>query len=277
MRTVQLQNGEVVPVLGQGTWGMGNHHGNRRKEVAALQRGIDLGMNLIDTAEMYADGGAEEVVGAAIDGRRDHVYVVSKVLPQNASRRGTITAAEQSLKRLRIERIDLYLFHRIGPHPLQETLEAFAELQLAGRIGGNGVSNFDRTALLGALRLRHGEGILANQVLYNLGKRGIDHGLLPESRSCGIVTMAYSPLHQGQLRPQAALREVARRHGVTPEQVALAWTIRGERVLALVKASREEHVRQNAAAAELRLDDDDLRQLDAAYPPPAQEVPLEML
>lgn len=277
MRRVESRTGASLPIVGQGTWEMGERHGERAREVAALQLGFDLGLRLVDTAEMYADGGSEEVVGEALGGRRDDVFVVTKVLPANASRPGTIQAAERSLRRLRTDRIDLYLLHWDGPHPLEETLEAFEELRRAGKILHYGVSNFDVDDMQGAGSLPHGGNIAANQVFYNLARRGIERDLIPWCAHRGIVVMAYSPLDQGRLHRQAALREVALRHGVTAAQVALAWTLRISGVMAIPKAAGAEHVRENAAAAELQLAAQDLRELDAAFPKPDDDVPLESL
>ncbi len=277
MRTVTTRAGHAVPRMGLGTWRMGERADQRAQEVRALREGMDLGMTLIDTAEMYAEGGAEEVVADAIDGRRDQVYLVSKVLPHNASRRGTILAAENSLKRLKTEVIDLYLLHWEGSHPLQDTLAAFQELQSQGKIRSFGVSNFDWEACLAFEELPGGDAVAVNQVLYNLGRRGIEHRLLPRCRERGIAVMAYSPLEQGRLEVRSALQSVAKRHGVTPEQVALAWCLRHDHVIAIPKASHGDHVRQNAAAEQLELSEQDFAELDAECPPPTDDVPLETL
>jgi diketogulonate reductase-like aldo/keto reductase len=249
----------------------------RAREVAALQLGFDLGLVLVDTAELYADGGAEEVVGEAIRGRRDQVFVVTKVLPKNASRNGTIAAAERSLRRLGSDWIDLYLLHWEGRHPLAETLEAFAMLREQGKVRDYGVSNFDLDAMRGVDKMSHGSHVCANQVFYNLGRRGIERNLLPWCVAQGIALMAYTPLEQGKLRQTTELREVASRDGVTTAQVALAWTLRQPGVITIVKAAKPEHVRQNAAAAELILDAQDLATIDRAYPVPDHDVPLDTL
>jgi diketogulonate reductase-like aldo/keto reductase len=254
---------------------MGERPGRRAAEVAALRLGLDLGIGLIDTAEMYGDGGAEEVVGEAIRGRRDDVFVVTKVLPGNASRAGTLRAAERSLRRLRTDRIDLYLLHWAGPHPLAGTLEAFEELRAAGKIRHHGVSNFDLAEMEEAGSLPGGARIAANQVLYNLERRGIERRLLPWCRERGVVVMAYSPLDQGALARRPALRAVARRHGVSPERVAVAWTIRQAGLVTIPKAARPEHVRDCAAAIHLRLSAEDLAELDRAYPALDRDLPLE--
>ncbi len=275
--TLSLPSGERVPVLGQGTWTMGENRRSRREEAEALRLGLDLGMTLIDTAEMYADGGAEEVVAEAIAGRRDEVFLVSKVLPGNASRRGTIEACERSLRRLRTDRIDLYLLHWRGRHPLAETLEAFAELVRAGKIRYWGVSNFDTGDMEELTGLPGGAAVATNQVLYNLSRRGIEYDLLPWCRERRIPIMAYSPIEQGRILENTVLRRVAARHGATPAQVALAWLLRQKDVMVIPKAGRPEHVRENRAALDLELTAEDLAELDRAFPSPTRKVPLEML
>ena len=275
MHTYETRTGARLPRLGQGTWEMGTRRRERAREVAALQSGFDLGLSLVDTAEMYADGGAEEVVGEALRGRRDQVFVVTKVSPGNASRDGTVAAAERSLRRLHIECIDLYLLHWEGRHPLAETLEAFVALQQQGKIRHFGVSNFDMEWMRATERAPHGSGVCANQVFYNLNRRGIERNLLPWCVARGIAIMAYTPLDQGRLLRHPVLGRVGRRHGVTPAQVALAWTLRTPGVVTIVKAAAPEHVRQNAAAAALVLGTEDERDLDAAFPCPDHDVPLE--
>lgn len=277
MPSVALPSGETVPALGQGTWNMGESKAKLRDEVAALQLGIELGMTLIDTAEMYADGMAEQVVGAAINGRRDDVFLVSKVLPQNASRAGTIAACERSLKRLRTDRIDLYLLHWRGGVPLHDTITAFNDLRRAGKIRFWGVSNFDTSDMDELERLSNATAVATNQVLYNLSRRGIEHDLVPWCRRHNLPIMAYSPIEQGRLLKHAALKAVAIRHNATAAQVALAWLLRQSGIIAIPKASRPEHVRENHAALEIRLTRQDLAELDAAFPPPSGPQPLEML
>ena len=269
--TVRTRAGAELPALGLGTWRMGERRSQRRDEVNALRLGLDLGMILVDTAEMYGDGGAEEVVAEAIDGRRDEVFLVSKVLPHNASRAGTIRACEASLRRLRTDTLDLYLLHWPGSHPVAETRAAFEELVGQGKIRYWGISNFDVDEMAGL------EGAAANQVLYNLGRRGIERNLLPWCEARGIAVMAYSPLEQGRLRRSAGLEAVARRHGSSPSQIALAWTLRHDAVVAIPKATRAEHVRENRKAAELVLTPEDLADLDRDFPRPARDVPLETL
>ncbi|QCO01293.1 aldo/keto reductase [Azospirillum argentinense] len=275
--TTRLPSGTAVPVLGQGTWYMGEDSRDRAREAAALRLGLDLGMTLIDTAEMYADGGAEEVVGEAIAGRRDEVFLVSKVLPMNASRRGTVAACERSLKRLRTDRIDLYLLHWRGSHDFSETIAAFDTLMRDGKIGRWGVSNLDLQDMEELVGTPGGEGVQTNQLLYNLTRRGIEYDLLPWCRGRGIPIMAYSPIEQGRMLRHPELRRVADRHGATPAQVGLAWLLRQDGMIAIPKASDPAHVRDNRAAADLRLDEQDLADLDRAFPPPRGPRPLEML
>ncbi|MBP2017463.1 diketogulonate reductase-like aldo/keto reductase [Symbiobacterium terraclitae] len=272
-----LPSGETVPILGQGTWMMGEGTRTRREEVAALRLGLDLGMTLIDTAEMYAGGGAEEVVAEAVAGRRDEVFLVSKVLPQNASRQGTIAACERSLRRLRTDRIDLYLLHWCGRVPLAETLEAFDQLVRAGKIRYWGVSNFDTDDMEELVQLAGGAQVATNQVLYNLTRRGIEFDLLPWCRERRIPIMAYSPIEQGRMLGNPALRRVAERHGATAAQVALAWLLRQRDVMVIPKAARPEHVRENRAALDLQLTAEDLAELNRAFPAPTRKVPLEVL
>ena len=262
-----------MPRLGQGTWRMGEGQAPRAQEVAALRLGVDLGMTLIDTAEMYGEGAAEEVVAEAIAGQRDRVVLVSKVYPQNASRAGVAKACARSLKRLRTDVLDCYLLHWRGAVPLAETVAGFEALVQAGHIRSWGVSNFD-VADMAELP----PGCATNQVLYNAEARGIEFDLLPWSAACGMPVMAYSPVGQGgALLHDTALLAVARRHGVTPGQVALAWTLVRPGVVAIPKASDAGHVRQNAAAADLRLSAEDRAEIDAAFPPPRRKQALEML
>ncbi|HET6469760.1 MAG TPA: aldo/keto reductase [Geminicoccaceae bacterium] len=256
---------------------MGESPARHAAEVAALRCGLDLGMTLIDTAEMYADGGAEEVVGEAIAGRRDDAFVVSKVYPHNASRRGAVAACEASLKRLRTDRIDLYLLHWRGRHPLAETIEAFEALREAGKIRHWGVSNLDTAELEELWAVPDGRRCATDQVLYNLERRGAEWDLLPWCRDHGLPVMAYSPIGQGRLPRTGALADVARRHGASPFQVALAWVLAQPGVIAIPKAARLEHVEANRQAADLTLAADDLAALDAAFPPPRRKRPLEML
>lgn len=277
VRTTTLPSGEAIAVLGQGTWKMGEDIRRRGDEVAALSLGLDLGVTLIDTAEMYASGGAEEVVAEAIAGRRDEVFLVSKVLPSNASRAGVQRACENSLKRLATDRIDLYLLHWPGSVPLAETVEAFEALKKAGKIRHWGVSNFDIEEMEDLAGLPNGGNVQTNQVLYNLVRRGLEFDLAPWSRKRGIPLMAYSPVEQGALARNARLDAVAARHGATAAQIALAWVMQQEGVISIPKASSQEHVRQNFAALDIKLTGEDLADLDRAFPPPTRKRGLEMI
>jgi diketogulonate reductase-like aldo/keto reductase len=256
---------------------MGERPAERQREVAALRRGFELGLTLVDTAEMYASGGAEEVVAEAVAGRRDEVTIVSKVLPDNASRHGTVSALEASLRRLRTDHLDLYLLHWPGPHPLAETLEAFAALAGQGKIRAYGVSNFDHAELLAARARPEGGRIAANQILYNPLRRGAERKLIPWCQEAGIVIMAYSPLEQMRLPPGGALARVAARHAISVPQAALAWVLRSGQVIAIPKAVHPAHVEANARAATIHLDSEDLEAIDAEFPVPRRDLPLEMI
>ncbi|RVC68651.1 aldo/keto reductase, partial [Mesorhizobium sp. M2A.F.Ca.ET.046.02.1.1] len=269
--------GEAVPVLGQGTWKMGEDRRRRADEVAALKLGLDLGITLIDTAEMYASGGAEEVVAEAIAGRRDETFLVSKVLPTNASRAGVKRACENSLKRLSTDRIDLYLLHWPGSVPLSETVEAFETLKREGKIRHWGVSNFDTDEMEELVGLPSGSNVQTNQILYNLSRRGTEFDLAPWSLKRGIPLMAYSPVEQGALARNARLEAVASRHNATAAQIALAWVMAQPGVIAIPKAGRQEHVRQNAAALDIKLTPEDFAELDRVFPPPTRRRGLEMI
>ncbi len=279
MRTVTLPGGETVPAIGQGTWYMGEQRAEAAREVSALRLGIDLGMTLIDTAEMYASGGAERVVGQAISGLRDRVFVVSKVLPQNASRAGTVRACEQSLKRLGTDRIDLYLLHWRGGHALAETLAGFEALRAAGKIRYWGVSNFDTDDMVELTGLPGAAACAANQVLYHPDSRGIEFDLLPWCVQHGVPVMAYSPLshHTRKLLGSSALQAVARRVGASPAAVAIAWGLRSGRVISIPKAADPGHVRENAAAGGIELSADDLAAIDAVHRPPRRKAALDLL
>ncbi|RJT42806.1 aldo/keto reductase [Mesorhizobium waimense] len=277
IRTTTLPSSEAVAVLGQGTWKMGEDARRRADEVKALQLGLDLGVTLIDTAEMYASGGAEEVVAEAIAGRRDETFLVSKVLPSNASRAGVQRACESSLKRLATDRIDLYLLHWPGSVPLAETVEVFEALKKAGKIRHWGVSNFDTDEMEELVGLPAGGDVQTNQVLYNLSRRGPEFDLAPWSRKRGIPLMAYSPVEQGALARNARLDAIADRHNATPAQIALAWVMAQPGVIAIPKATRQEHVRQNAAALDIKLSSEDIAELDRAFPPPTRKRGLEMI
>ncbi|TPI53055.1 MULTISPECIES: aldo/keto reductase [unclassified Mesorhizobium] len=277
VRTTTLPCGEAIPVLGQGTWKMGEDSRRRAEEVNALKLGLDLGVKLIDTAEMYASGGAEEVVAEAIAGQRAEVFLVSKVLPSNASRAGVQRACENSLKRLATDRIDLYLLHWPGSVPLAETVEAFEALKKAGKIRHWGVSNFDTGEMEELVGLPDGGNVQTNQVLYNLVRRGLEFDLAPWSRKRGIPLMAYSPVEQGALARNASLDAVADRHGATAAQIALAWVMHQDGVIAIPKASSQDHVHQNVAALDIELTGEDLADLDRAFPPPSRKRGLEMI
>ena len=273
---VALPSGETVPALGQGTWKMGESRAQRAAEIRALQLGLDLGMRLIDTAEMYADGVAEEITGEAIAGRRDELFLVSKVLPGNASRAGTIAACERSLKRLQTETIDLYLLHWPSQHPLAETVAGFEALQKSGKIRLWGVSNFD-PADMEDLLAAGGRAVAANQVLYNLTRRGIEYDLMPWSAKHHVPIMAYSPIEQGRLARHRELGKIAEAHGATSAQIALAFVLGQPNVIAIPKSGNDAHVRDNRAAADIVLTPADLAALDAAFPPPRRKSSLEMI
>jgi diketogulonate reductase-like aldo/keto reductase len=277
IRVTKLPAGEAVPVLGQGTWYLGEGRRPRAEEIAALRLGIDLGMFLIDTAEMYGNGAAEKLVGEAIAGRRDEVFLVSKVLPGNATRSGTVAACDRSLERLRTDQLDLYLLHWRGVVPLAETLEGFEALMRAGKIRYWGVSNFDRAEMEELWLLKGGRDVATDQVLYNLSRRGIEWDLLPWCRQRGVPLMAYSPIEQGRLLGHPVLQDLATRYGATAAQVALAWVLRQPDVIAIPKAGDPLHVEGNRAALDLRLTEQDLALLDRAFPPPTGPRPLEMI
>jgi diketogulonate reductase-like aldo/keto reductase len=279
MRTVTLPGGETVPALGQGTWYMGERRGEGANEAAALKLGVDLGMTLIDTAEMYASGGAEQVVAEAVAGIRDQLFIVSKVLPQNASRSGVAAACERSLKRLGTDRIDLYLLHWRGGHPLAETVAAFEALKAAGKIRYWGVSNLDTADMDELLGVPGGAGCAANQVLYHPDSRGIEFDLLPWCAQHKVPVMAYSPLghHVRKLLGSSALLGVAQRHSATPAQVAIAWGMRSGDVISIPKAADLAHVRENAGAMDLALTHDDLAAIDAVHRPPRRKASLDLL
>jgi diketogulonate reductase-like aldo/keto reductase len=274
---VTLPGGEEVAALGQGTWKMAEDRERRSEEIAALRLGIELGMTLIDTAEMYGEGRTEELVGEAIAGWREKVFLVSKVYPHNASRRGVAEACGRSLRRLKTDRLDLYLLHWPGSIPIAETVEGFEALRRAGKIRHWGVSNFDTGEMEELMGVSGGDACAANQILYNLSRRGPEHDLMPWLARHGIPTMAYSPIEQGRLRSAGALDGIARKHGASRYQVALAWVLRHQGVIAIPKASRAEHVRENRRALDIALDADDLDALDAAYPRPKRRKPLEMI
>jgi diketogulonate reductase-like aldo/keto reductase len=277
VKTVAFPDGARVPALGQGTWNMAERGAARSEAIASLRLGLDLGMTLIDTAEMYGEGAVEELVGEAIAGRRDEAFLVTKAYPQNASAKKLPEACARSLRRLGTDRIDLYLLHWPGSTPADETIGAFGRLVAEGKIRRWGISNFDAKGTARWHARPGGAALAGNQVLYNLGVRGIEFDLLPWCRTHGVPLMAYTPLGQGRLARDKAIQSVARRRGVAPLQVALAWTLRGEGVISIPKAGRREHLRENRAAADLALAPEDLAELDRAFPPPSRAEPLGML
>lgn len=275
--TVTFSSGISVPALGLGTWNMGEDGRRAEIEIESLKRGLDLGMTLIDTAEMYAEGGAERITAEAIAGRRDGVFLVSKVYPWNASRKGVIDACERSLARLKTDRLDLYLLHWRGEHPLAETVAGFEELRRAGKIDAWGVSNFDLDDMEELMNVPDGKNCAANQVLYNLSRRGIEYDLLPWCRERGIPVMAYSPIEQGRLVRNGELIRIAKAYQATPAQVALAFLVKHEGVIAIPKSAHPDRVAENAEAAKLKISKEDWAALDAAFPPPTRKSPLEMI
>src|SRR3989304_580489 len=275
--TPALPSGVPIPTFGLGTWRMGESARRRADEVAALRRGLELGITLIDTAEMYGDGEAETIVADAVGTRRDDVFIISKVLPENSSRQRTIAACERSLKRLKTDRIDLYLLHWRGGAPLSETLEAFQTLQEAGAIRFWGGSNFDVGDMEELIALAGGNECATNQVLYNLRRRGIEAGLLPWCRERAIPIQAYSPIEQGRLVGGRALTGVAIRHRATPAEIALAWVLRQTDMMVIPKAGTVAHVRENRAALDIKLTDQDRAELNRGFPPPKGPRPLDLL
>lgn len=275
--TVSLPSGRAMPTFGVGTWRMGESARGRAAEVEAVRAAIERGITLIDTAEMYGDGEAETIVADAMGARRDGLFIVSKVLPSNASKRGTIAACERSLKRLKTDRIDLYLLHWRGGDPLKDTVAAFRELRAAGKILDWGVSNFDIDDMRELAVLDTARECATNQVLYNLTRRGIEFDLMPFCAERNMSIMAYSPLEQARMLGEPALKAVAQRHGATPAQVALAWLIRQKGVVTIPKATRLDHLDDNIAALDLTLRAEDLKTLDTRFPPPKRATPLDML
>ena len=277
MKTVKFPNGSVVPALGQGTWGMGEGISPVEDEADSLRAGLDLGLKLIDTAEMYGNGGSERVVGEALVGRRDDAFVVSKVLPSHASRKGTIEACERSLKNLKIEKIDLYLLHWQSSIPLTETVEALERLVEQGKIGAWGVSNFD-TALMQKLEDISPKGHIAtDQILYNLSRRGPEFDLIPWCEKRDIPLMAYAPIEQGRIMKNRDLVNLATKLGVAPSVLALAWVIRNPLMIAIPKTSSLEHLRENVKAVDLKLNGNVLQELDKIFLPPSHKQPLEVI
>ena len=272
---LSLPSGRSIPVLGQGTWRMGENSGRRLGEIAALRFGLDLGMTLIDSAEMYGQGSAEEIVAEAIHGRRAEVFLVSKVYPHNASLHGTAEACERSLRRLRTDYLDLYLLHWRGSIPLAETFESFQSLKTSGKICDYGVSNFDERDLQDASAIPGGDKIATNQVLYNLLRRGIEWDVLPWCLNRKIPVMAYSPFEQGRLLNK--LKPLAKRRGITPAQLALAWLLQKDGIIAIPKASSQQHARENRGALDIKLGEEEIAALDRMFPAPNRKTGLEVL
>jgi diketogulonate reductase-like aldo/keto reductase len=277
MPVTRLPSGEPVPVVGQGTWRFAEDPARAREEIDALRLGLDLGMTLIDTAEMYADGRAERLVGQAIAGRRDEVFLVSKVLPQHATREGMAAACRDSLRRLATDVLDLYLLHWRGRVPLEETVEGFLALQRAGAIRHWGVSNFALVDMAELFTIPEGRACATDQVLFNLAHRSIEWDLLDWCRERGLPVMAYSPIEQGRLLGHPVLHELASEHGATPAQIALAWVLHHEGVVAIPRSDSPEHIEENRAAVDLRLEGHDWARLNDAFPPPVGPQPLEVL
>jgi diketogulonate reductase-like aldo/keto reductase len=277
MKTVALPSGEQVPAFGMGAWNIGDSKATRAEEIATLRLGLDLGATLIDTAEMYGSGRSEDLVGEAIAGRRDEVFLVSKVLPSNASRKGTVTACERSLKHLKTDRIDLYLLHWRGSVPFAETIEAFEALRQAGKIRHFGVSNLDLAEMKSWWQVPAGRACAANQLLFNLKRRGIEYDLLPWLQERKVPVMAYSPIEQARVLGERGLVSFAKRHGMTPAQAALAWLLAKPGVIVIPKTGRRERLKENLGALEKQLDAAQLAELDQLFPPPSSAQPLEML
>ena len=277
MKTVTFPNGSIVPALGQGTWGMGEGLSPADIEADSLRAGLDLGLKLIDTAEMYGNGGSERVVGKALVGRRDDAFVVSKVLPSHASRKGTIEACERSLKNLKIEKIDLYLLHWQSSVPLSETVEALEKLVTQGKIGAWGVSNFDTALMENLAQIAPKGHIATNQILYNLSRRGPEFDLIPWCEDHNIPVMAYAPIEQGRIMKNHDLLDIAGKLNVAPSVLALAWVIRNPLMIAIPKTSSIKHLRENTKALDLTLDHDVLQRLDKIFLPPTRKQPLEVI
>ncbi len=275
--TVTLPSGTSIPALGIGTWNMGETTADAAQEIASIRKAIELGMTVVDTAEMYADGRSEEIVGEAIQSLRDDVFLVSKVYPYNASAQGAIEACERSLKRLGTDHLDLYLLHWRGSYPLEETVSAFEKLKADGKIRNWGVSNFDTDDMEELFSVTDGKNCAANQVLYNLSRRGPEYDLLPWCQSHGVPIMAYSPIEQGRILSNHELIRIAKAYQATPAQVALAFLLERDGVMPIPKSSNPERVAENRGATELEITDEDWAALDAAFPPPQKKVSLEML
>lgn len=277
MPTVRLPSGKQVSALGQGTWEMGDDPSKHQEEIQALRTGVDLGMTLIDTAEIYGDGAAERLIAEALGDRRQELYLVSKVFPGHATLQGTIEACEKSLRRLKTDHLDLYLLHWPGSIPLSETFEAFQRLKSSGKILDFGVSNFDLHGMQQAAEVVDVTEIATNQVLYNLMRRGIEYDLLPWCEKYKIPIMAYSPVERGILVDHPILQQMAMKKKITPAQLALAWVLRNKQIIVIPKASRVEHVIENRAALDVHLSHEDLKALDEAFSPPKRKSPLDVI
>ncbi|KAA3512315.1 aldo/keto reductase [Agrobacterium rosae] len=275
--TVTLPSGVSIPALGIGTWNMGEERAAEISEISSIRKSVELGMTVVDTAEMYADGKSEEVVGRAIVDIREQVFLVNKVYPFNASAQGTIDACERSLKRLGTDHLDLYLLHWRGSHPLEDTVGAFEKLKADGKITDWGVSNFDTDDMEELFSFTEGKNCAVNQVLYNLSRRGPEYDLLPWCQNHGVPLMAYSPIQQGQLLKNHELIRIAKAYQATPAQIALAFLLDRDGVMAIPKSANPERVTENRGATGLDISDDDWAALDAEFPPPTQKVPLDML
>ncbi len=275
--TLTLPSGRNIPALGIGTWNMGESHAEEAQEVASIRKAVELGMTVVDTAEMYADGRSEEIVGKAIADLRDEVFLVSKVYPFNASATGTIEACERSLKRLGVDHLDLYLLHWRGSHPLEETVAAFEKLKQSGKIRDWGVSNFDTDDMEELFEVENGRNCAVNQVLYNLSRRGVEYDLLPWCQEKGLPLMAYSPIEQGRILNNHELIRIAKAYQATPAQVALAFLLERDGVLAIPKSAKPERLEENRGATDLDISDEDWASLDAAFPPPTRKTSLAML
>ncbi|TBN08061.1 aldo/keto reductase [Agrobacterium cavarae] len=275
--TLTLPSGRDIPALGIGTWNMGESNAEEAQEVASIRKAVELGMTVVDTAEMYADGRSEEIVGKAIADLRDEVFLVSKVYPFNASATGTIEACERSLKRLGVDHLDLYLLHWRGSHPLEETVAAFEKLKQSGKIRDWGVSNFDTDDMEELFEVENGRNCAVNQVLYNLSRRGVEYDLLPWCQEKGVPLMAYSPIEQGRILNNHELIRIAKAYQATPAQVALAFLLERDGVLAIPKSAKPERVEENRGATDLDISDEDWASLDAAFPPPTRKTSLAML
>jgi diketogulonate reductase-like aldo/keto reductase len=277
MRTVILPDGESVPALGLGTWFLGEDPANRKAEIASVRQGVESGMTLVDTAEMYGEGKTEQFLGEALQGLRDQVFLVSKVYPHNASRKGVVQACERSLRRMGTDHLDLYLLHWRGREPLAETVAGFEALRAAGKIRHWGVSNFDTRDMEELFAQADGDRCAVNQVLYNLTRRGPEFDLLPWMEARGVPLMAYSPIEQGRIPDRGALAEIAQQRGVSRWQLALAWVLRRPDAIAIPRSANVEHVRQNLDSLAVSLSGEELRRLDAQFVPPTRKQSLEML